>query len=375
MGQACVATSRDTSVYFANGVWNTHHQATQNLLVLMSRLQSSLPSSEYAELAFELAYNPTQGYILDLWEVFNQSVGPSFPRLLNMLAGRVPAPPQIRATWIGLSLAASAQNVVTQSVLQRHLNGYRSDQLEGRKVVVVAHSQGNFFANAAYDALSAEERRGFGIVSVANPDRRLPGIGSYSTLVQDLIIAGVPGSLPANVSNSESTTLGHTFGRDYMRSASNSLQRIRNTFRTVRSTVEQPDVTAGEGVITVTLTWGAQPDVDLHAFEPNGAHVYYLNPIGPSGFLDVDDVTSFGPEHYFVGCSTLERGTYEIGVNYFRGSAPETAVVRVEAGLVVRNFEIPLATAIGTSGDANPRHVARIIVTGNPQDGFVFNVE
>ena len=69
------------------------------------------------------------------------------------------------------------------------------------------------------------------------------------------------------------------------------------------------------------MTWGSQPDVDLHVTEPNEFHVFYGSTRGPSGYLDVDDVTGFGPEHFYVSCGTLETGTYAIGVNYYSGSA------------------------------------------------------
>ena len=52
---------------------------------------------------------------------------------------------------------------------------------------------------------------------------------------------------------------------------------------------------------TVRLTWGASPrDIDSHLRVPGGAHVYYASKgaldAEPFASLDVDDVTSFGPE-------------------------------------------------------------------------------
>lgn len=38
--------------------------------------------------------------------------------------------------------------------------------------------------------------------------------------------------------------------------------------------------TLGNGIITAMLTWGSNPDIDLHVFEPNGTHVYYTNFLG-----------------------------------------------------------------------------------------------
>ena len=43
------------------------------------------------------------------------------------------------------------------------------------------------------------------------------------------------------------------------------------------------------------MTWDEKPDIDLHIFEPNGIHIYYSNKKGKIGYLDVDDVSSYGP--------------------------------------------------------------------------------
>ena len=42
--------------------------------------------------------------------------------------------------------------------LERHVQQYKSDILSGNKVVLVAHSQGNFFATLARQQLSETER-------------------------------------------------------------------------------------------------------------------------------------------------------------------------------------------------------------------------
>lgn len=56
------------------------------------------------------------------------------------------------------------------------------------------------------------------------------------------------------------------------------------------------------------MTWDEKPDVDLHIFEPNGVHIYYRNKQGEIGYLDVDDTSSYGPEHYFSNISNIQAG-------------------------------------------------------------------
>jgi uncharacterized protein YfaP (DUF2135 family) len=137
-----------------------------------------------------------------------------------------------------------------------------------------------------------------------------------------------------------------------------------------------PTPMVGSGPISVTLNWGEQPDVDLHVFEPDGSHVYYAALQGTSGYLDHDDVTSWGPEHYYVvSCDTLAAGTYRVGVNYYRGSAPESANVLIQAGDIIKDYTIHLSQAEGSAGNDNPDGVANIEVVGDPVKGYTFTVE
>lgn len=69
-----------------------------------------------------------------------------------------------------------------------------------------------------------------------------------------------------------------------------------------RARIAQPTATLGLGLITVSLTWDAQPDIDLYIIEPN-FQVYKGAPNGNSGTLDLDDSDGHGPEHYHTDCN------------------------------------------------------------------------
>jgi hypothetical protein len=118
-----------------------------------------------------------------------------------------------------------------------------------------------------------------------------------------------------------------------------------------------------EASFTVKLDWGGQPDVDLHVVEPGGAHVYFGNRQGGDGFLDLDDTSQFGPEHYFV--RQLTDGDYRVGVAYFSGGGPETARVTITAGSRTHVFTQALTVETGTS--AIP--VATVRVSTDPGSG------
>lgn len=88
------------------------------------------------------------------------------------------------------------------------------------------------------------------------------------------------------------------------------------------------------GVITAVLTWGIDPrDLDIHASGPDGSggrfHCYFAdqNPV-PHASLDVDDVSSEGPETITInlggGSSSFVAGQYEFWVHHFAGTGDFT---------------------------------------------------
>lgn len=77
-----------------------------------------------------------------------------------------------------------------------------------------------------------------------------------------------------------------------------------------------------------TLTWGEVPeDLDSHLWTPvigaSSYHIYYVNKgtiaDAPYCFLDVDDVTSWGPEHVIIQESF--PGTYYYSVYHYAGES------------------------------------------------------
>lgn len=98
--------------------------------------------------------------------------------------------------------------------------------------------------------------------------------------------------------------------------------------------------------VRFVLTWGEYPsDLDSHLMTPSGYHIYYWdpNPTGAGAYLDVDDVTSYGPETITI--SDQEAGTYGYYVYNYSGSPDITtseAIVRIydQSGLL-RTVRVP----------------------------------
>jgi hypothetical protein len=107
-------------------------------------------------------------------------------------------------------------------------------------------------------------------------------------------------------------------------------------------------LTLGNGEFRVILSWGENPvDLDLHLTGPgnnstgfndeqNRFHLFWAENITDVAVLDVDDVSSFGPETITVsppsGLNTLRSGVYRYSVHHFDGSADlinSNAIVRL----------------------------------------------
>jgi len=385
----------ETVVVFGNGIMNTKDDAAKSLRRVRELLHSTLSPQDFSKLKFDLAYNKSYGFFQDLYESAKQKLGAEnvITSFWRWLGNQEIMPDVLQEEVRTLTTQFDFATRVAPEDLDNHVLLYRTSMLEGKKVLVVAHSQGNFFANAAYEKLFTGDQalafsQSFGIVSVATPANFTEGDGPYTTLAEDLVIQAIAlttplGILPPrfpNITNIGSGAVssdweGHGFIEEYTAEGSRSVGHITDNVVTMLGALLQPLQLAQEGVITATLTWGAQPDVDLHVFEPNGFHVYYEQLLGVSGYLDLDDTTSYGPEHYFVSCSSLEAGTYRVGVNYFSGILPETAQIQIKAGLSIRTFTRNLPTALREAGNSSPIPVANITVTGDQQNGFSFDIQ
>lgn len=413
--QGCVAGPEDkvTNVYFGNGVGNSPAEANVSLAYLRFYYESIMLEglgSDSGTFNFITAYNPSLNPFYDVVEVLSQKSAEVGARqwlnglqILRLVQGsldraafitRVKA---VIAAATGAGISAATINVVMaqlydsaadeivkakakalksiSAVRSNHVTFYSADLLAGKRVFVVAHSQGNLFANsplAATARIRPGQASSLAMVGVATPAARQFRDSFYQTAHDDRVIDLLritENVLSSNINNDldddRRSFSNHKFVSDYMADGLPSREGIDAELTRLASTVPFPTREAGEGAIRATLTWDIQPDVDLHAFEPSGSHVYYGNRRGSSGFLDVDDVTSFGPENYFVACNKIELGTYRIGVNYYRGSAPSTATVSLFLGdgRIPSPKTLTLPIARGARGDNSPQILFTIGVT------------
>src|SRR3989338_2551189 len=99
-----------------------------------------------------------------------------------------------------------------------------SAKVTTRKLLLVAHSQGNFYANSFYDIVAGKDggvpKESLGMYSVATPSNHVSGNGKYLTSGTDKVITILPWTLPPNDSitlHDGDNQLGHGFSDIYLK--------------------------------------------------------------------------------------------------------------------------------------------------------------
>jgi hypothetical protein len=151
------------------------------------------------KLQYALAYNRTAGMATDLGQASAESGVQNNKNILRWLYGKNLSPEWF-SKWLDEYLSKRSLDVATETA--SHANFYLNDILHGKKVVVVSHSQGNFYVNEAKQLLARQLRDGkmssFARFGVAVPaDNIGGGSGPYLTNHRDFI-QKVPRSLPPN---------------------------------------------------------------------------------------------------------------------------------------------------------------------------------
>jgi hypothetical protein len=230
-----------TTIVFGNGILNTPDDAQFSLdSVLTPAVLQTLGTSvdpsciEFALAYNSLFYNSDSQAVVDIENFFPQIADAFAQRGIDFAANfwkywtLSAAPPAWFQNFQQL-LILSATSVFQPDLLTQE-SFYNSEIGMGHNVIVVAHSQGNLYANQAYSVVTSLGGASlFHIVSVATPATNVAGMGPYFTLHGDIITL-VPGSLAANITNDPpspcpsavspltllNSTVCHSFDGSYM---------------------------------------------------------------------------------------------------------------------------------------------------------------
>lgn len=402
-----ICQPKGTVFGFFNGVQTTSYQAHINLNHMKQLYGNTTAKGE--AITYELLYNRTNGFE-DFVEVFEQRLieqnsilnrryelffeaireGNGF---LDKIKKAIPAVANLISAFND-SLQASTLRALTSITGQTHTTqDYKEHQaridtwaLEGYKMLFVAHSQGNLFANSAYNYVRTKtDTEAVQVVHIAPASPIVNGnhvLADKDLVINALRLAGsvppitdfIPVSRPAGL-NSKKDFLGHGLLEIYLNPHLTTSARISDYIHTSFNTLKRPEAKASSGLFTITLTWDGSGDIDLHTFEPN-MQVFYRSPQGKTGYLDVDNTQGFGPEHYFASCdkTKIQEGNYTIKLANYGRADGRTATVQIAS-----NQQGVLLTKTATMGERtrdNPTHfIANINVSKNSMGNYIVKVE
>lgn len=197
---------------FSNGMFNSRFQASQSVFHLYGKYGDAF------EL-YQLAHNYNETPVEQLLQVFEQKASSTDHFIWSYLS-KLSGPGWFRDAIIAKIKSINAESYINDADLRTHIQIYKDLLNMNYKVLSVAHSQGNFYANKSYDFLRENEEKNLNtnisIVSVANPDNRVADGSDYATLESDGVIKAIPMSLEPNVTNSNSGLFDHEFIKHYL---------------------------------------------------------------------------------------------------------------------------------------------------------------
>ena len=214
---ACAPDSTVVLTY-GNGMYISPARARVQALMMDAKLRPALPSG--VSPVFTYSYNNNEDDLTQVLEVVGQAIDDAVIRSQSWLNLPSGAPTSFRDAIRSRQQSARVGNYVKDSDLDAHVARYRADLEAGRRVIVLAHSQGNFYANRAHERLPSTA--GFGIVAIGTPAGYTAGDGPYTTLTTDRIIDPIPGRRAPNTSNSAEFNAsaggsdGHSFTAHYL---------------------------------------------------------------------------------------------------------------------------------------------------------------
>lgn len=194
---SCEPTPTKLHIFFTNGILTTEDEAGRALQKLREAFGAEHSGKE---ILYNLTYNYTDGPFEDLLQSADQVLTQFSSQLLLWLYGSGLVPDWLLA-WQQKMMVAEYQ--INASELTDHVAAYHDALHRAEEVLIIAHSQGNLYANQAYQLMANTEpasfKDSFAVYAVATPANHVAGgstsMNDYLTNHRD-IIQLVPGALP-----------------------------------------------------------------------------------------------------------------------------------------------------------------------------------
>ncbi len=212
--------------------------------------------------------------------------------------------PQRQGDCLNFALAYNDTSVpldFDSDVVDANVRSYRAELALRNKVILVAHSNGNVYADEAYGRLTPAERTSVGVVAVATLLGSVPGDGPYVTLVEDTYVRAFPEHLPANTTNTGGfcpDVIGcHGFVEFYVNGEASGPRIVQDVSDTIPRLVRPP----GGTFLALDLNdtdFGTGDTIRAGVRVANGGPTqaidFYLGHLWPDG-VTVSFVTSLSP--------------------------------------------------------------------------------
>ncbi|MFQ3246984.1 MAG: hypothetical protein ACI9SP_003638 [Arenicella sp.] len=276
-------TPIENVIYFVNGVDNNASQMRASRDDLRSAVGNTSKNS------YDIAENRSNGAGRDFYQALKNRRASVTPREFWRSAREL-APNKtdrvIREEYAKAVYAAATVEYSRSPDLREMIDDFLVDLNAGKRVVLVSHSQGNFFANAAYRHIQRffpSFKDSIGIVAVASPAPDVAGGGFLTQNAEDTVIFGAVNLLftvlPANVNfeGVDSNLQDHGFLTTYML-PSNARARIVGHVNSTIARLKTPispcdtsiaiirtktsrDIKPSSATLRADLTQGANADV------------------------------------------------------------------------------------------------------------------
>jgi hypothetical protein len=203
-------------IYFANGMNNEPKDINESWKALRDLV------GQTSDRSFGKSINTKEIWYRQMLEVFAQKESePS--KYWEWLANMSLAPQWFQDEFNTHMTLINTVSYVLDAELRTMVNEYLQDLNSGKKVVIVSHSQGNLYANAAYQFIKdnyPKYKNSIGIVAVGTPAGRVQDGGWYTTNSLDFVVNMVRLRyyvLPANGTYVEpGSFLNHNFIGTYL---------------------------------------------------------------------------------------------------------------------------------------------------------------
>lgn len=216
-----IVDERKSDLYYANGI---NVKLSEDMLrsnwTESLKLHGLLDNQAVAQniADYKVAYNVTQGIINDVYEAAEQKISSDWGWETFAEYFRI---------YLELKLGQTVQDTHIPD-LTKQVDAYKQSIKDGHGVIVIAHSQGNFYTNEAYEKLDNWMKSYFHMFSVATPSDHVAGYAAgdttapYVKFTNDPLFAlGLPSNrIDPNPEHYENVSFAaHGFFESYMAAA------------------------------------------------------------------------------------------------------------------------------------------------------------